>query len=81
METSFKEYVVVLVENDIQKVEIWVDNESNLPFMLVMDPIEKYDRTYKAIFSNWKVNPDLPKSLFKFSPTASATYQSLESNK
>src|SRR5262245_33350826 len=53
-----------------QDMELWVSNDAaTLPVKYLFRTREKGQVTeYEATFSDWKMNPDLPATLFRFTP-------------
>ena len=74
-----KTCVHILANNDKMNVQLWLSNDATkLPvkFNIIYkdhDPATQYEAT----FNNWKMNPDLPPSLFRFVPPADAQYLQL----
>jgi hypothetical protein len=50
-------------------VQFWIANDAfNLPVRFIIIYKNNGDRQYEATFSNWKLNPDIPGSVFEFMP-------------
>lgn len=62
----------VIASNDSEIVQIWIDKATNLPHRLVIEPRLDGDKTYDAVFSNWRTNQELPDVLFDFEPPANS---------
>lgn len=64
----------IKAENKNMAVQIWIaDDAFNLPQRLVIQYKDKPGKPqYEAQFENWKVNPELPESIYKFNPPAGA---------
>lgn len=64
----------IKAENKDMAVQIWIaDDAFNLPQRLVIQYKNKPGMPqYEAQFENWKVNPELPESIYKFNPPAGA---------
>ena len=60
----------ILADSEETSVQIWVaDDAFNLPVKLViMYKDEQPASQYQATFSRWEVNPDLPSTIFEFTP-------------
>jgi hypothetical protein len=54
--------------NDKYLVHIWINKSTNLPHKLVISTVNNPLGYYEAVFSNWRVNADLPDILFEFKP-------------
>lgn len=57
-----------------QDVQIWVANDgANLPVKYVIrDKAKSQDVEYEGTFSDWRMNPDLPATMFGFMPPPGA---------
>lgn len=64
---------LIEASNDIETVHIWIEKSTSLPYKMIITKNEGADNFYKAVFSNWKINPTLPDNLFEFSPPANST--------
>ncbi|AWW32112.1 hypothetical protein DN752_19310 [Echinicola strongylocentroti] len=64
----------IAASNEKQNVQIWVANDAmNLPVKLIITDKEKaLAPQYEATFHEWKINPDLPPSIFEFTPPPGA---------
>ncbi len=63
------DYLQILALNSKNEVFILIDSETHLPKQLEMyGKGDKLGESYISTFSNWRVNPHLPESLFDFSP-------------
>jgi hypothetical protein len=53
-----------------QDMELWISNDAaTLPVQYLFRTREKGQVTeYQGVFSDWKMNPDLPTTLFRFTP-------------
>ena len=50
-------------------VQFWIANDAfNLPVRFIIIYKNNGDRQYEATFSNWKLNPEIPGSVFEFMP-------------
>lgn len=58
----------ILASNDSTIVQIWIDNATNLPVKFLIDSKASSAEYYVASFSNFRMNPDLPDSLFETNP-------------
>jgi len=64
----------IMAENDEMRVEFWITDDSILlPKKMRISYLTKEGMPrYEAELSDWKVNPDLPNAMFKFSPPPGA---------
>ncbi len=65
---------VLLEANNVENtVQVWIDKNLNLPVKMVIT--SKTDETiyYEAVYSNWKLNPELPDIMFEFQPPSGST--------
>ncbi|AGA79481.1 DUF2092 domain-containing protein [Echinicola vietnamensis] len=64
----------IAASNENQDVQIWIANDAmNLPVKFVIVNKQKSQAPqYEASFSSWKVNPDLPPTIFEFVPPPGA---------
>lgn len=67
------ECTIIKAINTENEVQIWINKETNLPHMMVMVKQDNSGDTYEAVFSNWRVNPNLPDLLFEFEPPSNST--------
>jgi len=58
----------ILASNDETIVQIWIDKSTSLPLKFLVDSKASSEEYYVASFSNFRVNPDLPDSLFETNP-------------
>jgi hypothetical protein len=60
----------ILAESEDTTLQIWIaDDALNLPVKMVMLYKNQQPATqYQATFKDWKINPDLPLSIFNFAP-------------
>lgn len=64
----------ITVNNDIMNVQFWISNDTyNLPAKYVIVYKNENNKQYEATFTNWKLNPVLPPSIFNFMPPKAAT--------
>ena len=69
---------VIEASNDNEFVQIWIEKATKLPYKFIIGKTGDSNKYYKAIFSNWVINPNLPDVLFKFSPPENATRVELQ---
>jgi len=69
---------VIEATNETHTMQIWIEKETNLPCKLVIESKNTEFDYYEAIFSNWRINPRLPDSMFEFEPPISATRNKLQ---
>jgi hypothetical protein len=65
-----KDCFCVLANGKDKRIQIWISNDAfNLPvkYVIVYRNLEGYPQ-YEATLSDWKVNPNLPPSMFNFMP-------------
>jgi len=57
-----------------RSIQFWISNDAlMLPQKMVIVYLDHADRPqYEATFSDWQLNPDLPPTLFEFSPPPNA---------
>lgn len=70
--------VVILASNDDIVLKIWIEKDSNLPNIVSITPFDKSASSYKAVFSNWRINPPLPNMLFEFAPPPNSKREKLQ---
>jgi hypothetical protein len=60
----------ILADSEDTSVQIWVaDDALNLPVKLVILYKDQQPATqYQATFTDWNINPDLPMTIFEFTP-------------
>jgi len=75
------ECVVIKAVNSEKELQIWIDKETNLPHMMVIISLGNLGDSYEAVFSNWRINPNLPDILFEFEPPSNSTRVKLKSKK
>lgn len=54
--------------NDKNTVQVWISKELNLPVKMIITSKEDKNIYYEAVYSNWKLNPELPDIMFQFQP-------------
>jgi hypothetical protein len=64
--------------SDKYLVHIWIDKNTDLPHKLVISNVNNPLGYYEAVFSNWRVNSDLPDILFEFEPPPHSTRAALK---
>ena len=69
---------VIEASNDSEFVQIWIEKATNLPYKLSIEKTEDSGKYYEAVFTNWKLNPELPDVLFKFTPPANSNRVELQ---
>jgi hypothetical protein len=69
---------VIEASNDNEVVHIWIEKDSNLPHKISIKKTKGSDEYYEAVFSNWKLNPELPDILFEFTPPTNSTRVKLQ---
>ncbi len=72
---SGKDYLHILAENEKLSFQVWISNDAlTLPQkFLITYKDQKNAPQYFAEFSEWKINPDFPDTLFDFIPPPEAT--------
>lgn len=73
----------ITANNKDMSVQFWISNDALfLPVKMVINyRNNKKTKRYEASFSNWNLNPDLPSSMFEFSPPPGANQVALLSRK
>lgn len=66
--------------NDEEILQIWIEKETNLPYRMFVESKANENKSYDAVFSNWRINPNLPDLLFEFQPSENSTKVELQSN-
>ncbi|WP_339632025.1 DUF2092 domain-containing protein [Bizionia echini] len=63
----------IIATNPDTNVQIWVSNTMNmLPKRLVIIQKNKENMQYEAHFTKWELNPEVPNSIFEFTPPPGA---------
>lgn len=65
--------VVIKAVNSEKELQLWIDKETNLPHMMLITKLDNSGDSYEAVFSNWRINPNLPDMLFEFEPPSNST--------
>jgi len=60
--------VSVLATTDGETIEIWIDKATHLPYRMVIESQLDKDQYYDVVFSNWRIDPNLPDVIFDFEP-------------
>ncbi len=63
------EYLIIEASNIDKVIEIWIEKETYLPYKLSIFSLDDSGLSYEAVFSNWRVDPNLPDMLFEFKPS------------
>ena len=65
----------LLADSEESTVQIWIaDDAMNLPVkMVILYKDQQPAAQYQVTFSNWEINPDLPPSIFNFTPPKMAS--------
>lgn len=74
-----KECFHLIAKGKEQSIQFWIANDAmNLPVkMLIMYNGQKLGMQYEATFSYWDINPELPVSIFNFTPPPKARQVSI----
>jgi len=73
---------VVIRASDEDKVLIlWIEKDSKLPHKMSIVQTNESGNSYVAVFSNWRINPQLPDILFEFEPPVNSTREKLQPKK
>jgi hypothetical protein len=68
----------ILAYNNSMSVQFWIANDAyNLPVKFVILYKNEGNKQYEGTFSNWKLNPEIPVSVFEFMPPPKANRISL----
>lgn len=71
-----KECHHIAAHNDAMDIELWISNDyTSLPVRFVINYRKDPQNVgqYEGVFSDWKMNPDLPESMFTFIPPSNAS--------
>ncbi len=74
------EYLLIEASSSDKVIEIWIEKNTYLPYKLSMFSLDNSGTNYEAVFSNWKVDPNLPDMLFEFKPSENSSREQLKSN-
>jgi hypothetical protein len=80
METEGKSCHHIIAKNPSMGVQIWISNDEwpmPVKFVIVYYD-EQPNMQYQGTFSHWKLNPDLPSSMFEFTPPLDANELKLQ---
>lgn len=59
--------------NKDMEVQYWISNDAyNLPKKYLIIYKDKQNMQYEGTFNNWEINPDIPDSVFEFTPPPKA---------
>lgn len=62
------ECVLLEANNNKITVQIWIDKAMNLPIKMTIISKENENKYYEAVYSNWKLDPELLDIMFEFQP-------------
>ena len=65
--------VYLEANNAENTVQVWIAKSSNLPVKMVITSKTDENKYYEAVYSNWKLNPELPDIMFEFQPPSGST--------
>lgn len=65
--------VLLEANNDENTVLVWIDKKLNLPVRMQITSKSAKNIYYEAVYSNWKLNPELPDIMFEFQPPSGST--------
>ncbi|MCF6263731.1 MAG: DUF2092 domain-containing protein [Xanthomonadales bacterium] len=71
----------IVASNDTRTLQVWIDKATNLPLKFLFASKSNPDKYYQAVFSNFRVNPDLPDMLFEFNAPSNAEKTELKTIK
>ena len=75
------DYTIIEAINKDKTIIIWIDENTKLPYQLIMTSNDESGISYHAVFSNWRVNPKLSDIMFEFEPTGNYTREKLQTKK
>jgi hypothetical protein len=67
-ETDGISTIQVQASTNEELLSIWINSETHLPAAMTMAPFGSDQNDYEAVFSNWRIDPDLPDIMFEFEP-------------
>ena len=70
--------IALEASNKDKVLQIWIKKISKLPHKIIIASQIEDGNYYEAVFSNWKVNPELPDLLFEFEPPVNSTRVKLQ---
>lgn len=65
--------VLLEANNPENTVLLWIDKKLNLPVKMAITSKTNENIYYEAVYSNWKLNPELPDIMFEFQPPSGST--------
>jgi len=65
--------ILLEANNDKNNVLVWIDKKLNLPVKMVITSKTEENIYYEAVYSNWKLDPELPDIMFEFQPPSNST--------
>lgn len=65
--------VLLEANNDKNTVLVWIDKNLNLPVKMTITSKTDKNKYYEAVYSNWKLDPELPDIMFEFQPPSGST--------
>lgn len=65
--------VSIKASNDQETLQIWIEKTSNLPHRMIIESKANENEFYDVVFSNWRIDPNLPDLLFEFQPSENST--------
>ncbi len=74
-------YISIEAINDEHIVQVLIEKATNLPYKLVIESKTNENDYYEAVYSNWRINPELPDIMFEFQAPENATQVKFQSKK
>jgi hypothetical protein len=71
--------VTIEASNSEETLQIWIEKTTNLPHRMVMESKTNKNEFYDVVFSNWRINQNLPDLLFEFQASESSTLVKFQS--
>ncbi|NOR86086.1 MAG: DUF2092 domain-containing protein [Bacteroidales bacterium] len=75
------DYLLIQALNKEKSMEIWMEKDTYLPYMLSVISLDDSGISYEAIFSNWRVDPQLSDMLFDYEPAENTNRELLNAKK
>ena len=74
-EEKMDDIICISIEaiNDEHIVQMFIEKETNLPYKFAVESKTNESVYYEAVFSNWRVNPELPDIMFEFQAPENST--------
>ncbi len=73
--------IVLEAINEETIAQIWIAKETNLPHKMIITSKTNENKYYEAVYTNWRINPELPDVMFEFQPPTGSTQVKLQLKK